>query len=269
MKILLKNYNSCPKKAQIIRQQLREFSLFEESCEQHHFEVNLKFYTNADLLFFINNSPQGSYSIELAEQHSALFKMDSKFKAIKTQDRLDSFQFAGISHASSAHLSEGSNLFPVPKLHLNKIKYPVCFLDRDGVLIKDTGYPHRPQELIYLNDHLSKLKSFQDKGYKFIVITNQSGIARGYFSESDYLKCNSKIAENLKKNNIEILDWFHCPFHPDGKDPYKKESVFRKPMPGMILRACEKYPIDLKSSVMIGDKESDNILITLKEFIKV
>ena len=95
-------------------------------------------------------------------------------------------------------------------------------------------------------------------GYKIIIITNQSGIARGYFSEDDFLKINGWMFDMFSEKGISITQTYYCPFHPiKGIGKYKKNSKFRKPMPGMIFKAQNEHRLDLDSSVLIGDKITD------------
>ena len=98
----------------------------------------------------------------------------------------------------------------------------------------------------------------QSLGYLIIIITNQSGIARGIFSEKEFQSFMIKILDDFQKKGITIKDFFYCPYHTDAiKKKYKKDSYMRKPNPGMLLEAADKNLIDLTQSIMIGDKFSD------------
>ena len=125
------------------------------------------------------------------------------------------------------------------------------FLDRDGVINDDRGYVHRVEDFVFLDGVFEALRAFLDMGYKLFIVTNQSGIGRGYYSEEDFKKLTSWMLDQLAKKNIEVEEVFFCPHHPD------EECGCRKPEPGMILEAARKYGIDLKNSWMIGDKPSD------------
>jgi D,D-heptose 1,7-bisphosphate phosphatase len=134
----------------------------------------------------------------------------------------------------------------------------IIFLDRDGVINKDFGYVHKIKDFKFLPNIFEILKKLQNLGYEFIIITNQSGIARGYFTETDFKLVTDYMLNEFNKNGIKILDIFYCPYHPEGKiNKYSKESKCRKPNTGMIEDALNKYRIDLKNSVLIGDKLSD------------
>lgn len=133
------------------------------------------------------------------------------------------------------------------------------FLDRDGVINEDLGYVSSDKEFVFKDGIIQFLKLAQESyNFKFIIITNQSGIGRGYFSEGDFRKLMSWVEKKLLIHNIQILDIFHCPYHPKkGIGSYKRDSYDRKPSPGMILKAVKKHKINLKNSVMIGDKQTD------------
>ena len=127
------------------------------------------------------------------------------------------------------------------------------FLDRDGVINKDINYLHKINDFEFIDGIFDSCLYFQSLGYKIIIITNQSGISRGYYSELDYQNLTQWMLAKFKKENINILDIFHCPHGPD----YTCDC--RKPKPGMFLKAKAKHNTDMKKSWMIGDKEVDVI----------
>ena len=129
--------------------------------------------------------------------------------------------------------------------------YKCIFLDRDGVINKDIGYLHRIEDFEFIKNFINSFQRITLLGFKLIIITNQSGIARGMYSVHDLKLLNNWLIRKLKDNNIEILDIFFCPHGPDDK------CKCRKPMPGLFIAAEKKYDIDKSNSWMIGDKESD------------
>lgn len=132
------------------------------------------------------------------------------------------------------------------------------FLDRDGVLNVDSGYVGRFEDFRVIDGVFSALRKAQSEGFLLFIVTNQSGIARGYFTEDAYLILESQIQTLFRGEGIEFTDIYHCPHHPDGIVPHL--SILcdcRKPQPGMILRAAREHCVDLASSVMVGDKQSD------------
>lgn len=134
----------------------------------------------------------------------------------------------------------------------------VIFLDRDGTINVEKDYLHKWEDFEFEKNAIEGLKKFNDLGYELIVVTNQSGIARGYYSEEDLALLNKNMCDELKRYGITILDCFYCPHHPEkGIGEYKKDCNCRKPNPGMLEMADSKYGIDFKSSFIIGDKESD------------
>jgi D-glycero-D-manno-heptose 1,7-bisphosphate phosphatase len=125
------------------------------------------------------------------------------------------------------------------------------FFDRDNTLVLDKNYMHKVEDLKFYDDTFSALKSIQDKGFKLFIVTNQSGIGRGYFKVEDMKVFHSAMLTELNKHNIKIEDINHCPHSPDDK------CDCRKPHPKMILDLSKDYNIDLSKSYMIGDKLID------------
>ena len=132
------------------------------------------------------------------------------------------------------------------------------FLDRDGVINHDSGYTSDVERFQFVDGIFDVCREARRLGYLLIVVTNQAGIGRGYYSEEDFSNLTKWMCERFEAEGAPIRDVFYCPYHPDyGVGDYMKDSFDRKPNPGMLLRAAEKYGIDLKSSIMIGDKKSD------------
>ena len=125
------------------------------------------------------------------------------------------------------------------------------FLDRDGVINKEINYLHKINDFEFIDGIFSACHYFETLGYKIIIITNQSGISRGYYNELDYKLLTEWMLSEFENNGVKILDVFHCPHAP------KEECDCRKPKPGMFLNAQIKYNIDMENSWMIGDKEVD------------
>ena len=125
------------------------------------------------------------------------------------------------------------------------------FLDRDGVINKEVNYLHKVEDFEFVEGVFEACQYFENLGYKIIIVTNQSGIARGYYDENAYQKLTKWMLGQFKNNNIDILDIFHCPHGPDSS------CDCRKPMPGMFLSAKNKYNINMSNSWVIGDKITD------------
>jgi D-glycero-D-manno-heptose 1,7-bisphosphate phosphatase len=125
------------------------------------------------------------------------------------------------------------------------------FLDRDGVINKEVNYLHKIDDFEFIDGIIDACLHLQKLDYQLIIITNQSGIARGYYSENDYQLITQWMLKQFKEKGITILDIFHCPHGPDST------CDCRKPKPGMFLKAKSKYNIDMTKSWMIGDKEVD------------
>lgn len=135
----------------------------------------------------------------------------------------------------------------------------VIFLDRDGVIIKDKGYSFKNEDCELIPDCIEFLK-YHSTSFNFIIITNQSGIARGIFSENEYHAFHSHLLNKLEKHGIEILDTFFCPFLKNANiKKYDCDSSLRKPGNGMLEIAIKKYNISRQNSFLIGDRSSDII----------
>lgn len=136
------------------------------------------------------------------------------------------------------------------------------FLDRDGIINVDTAYLHKPEDVVFVDGIFDLCKAAEEKGYILIIVTNQAGIARGYYTEEDVVSLHVWLKEQFKKRDINITDIFYSPYHTDGiVKKYVKDSECRKPKPGMFIEAAEKYDIDFSLSLMVGDKLSDRIEI--------
>jgi D,D-heptose 1,7-bisphosphate phosphatase len=135
---------------------------------------------------------------------------------------------------------------------------PAVFLDRDGTVNVDKDYLYKSGDFEFEKDVVRTLKYLYDKGYSLIIISNQSGIARGYFSVSDVEKLHSFINSEAEKNGFKFKAIYYCPHYRDGKIPgYSIDCECRKPGTGMIEQAVSEHKIDLGRSYLVGDKESD------------
>lgn len=140
------------------------------------------------------------------------------------------------------------------------------FLDRDGIIIKDKNYSCDPKSIEFIDGVIPSLQKLQNSGYLLIVITNQSGVARGLFTENELQVFNNAILCLLKKKGIEITAIYYCPHHPRGIVPqYTVECSCRKPGVKMFLDATFDYDIDLSLSYAIGDNERDCAICFISE----
>ena len=138
------------------------------------------------------------------------------------------------------------------------MKRRALFLDRDGVINHDSAYVSRIEDFIFIDGIFELCRTALSHGYLLIVVTNQAGIARGYYTEEDFLRLSDWMCRRFEQERAPIVEVFYCPCHPEhGKGAYLADSFDRKPNPGMLLRAAEKYAISFAESIMIGDKESD------------
>lgn len=138
------------------------------------------------------------------------------------------------------------------------MKKPAVFFDRDGVLNKEIGYLYKIADFCWMDGAVETIKYFNDRGYYVFVITNQSGVARGYYTEAEVEKLHQYMNQELKKYNAHIDEFFYCPHYAKGSvEKYSIDCNCRKPKTGMIELAFSKYAISKDNSMMIGDKQSD------------
>lgn len=136
---------------------------------------------------------------------------------------------------------------------------PAVFLDRDGVLIEDCGYPHLPEHLVLIPGAAEAVRGLNERGYLTVIVTNQSGVGRGLFSEDQMHDFNALLVQRLASLGAVVDAVYACPFYDKAPDPRWRhpDHPDRKPNPGMILRAIDDHRIDRTRSFLIGDKPSD------------
>ncbi len=138
------------------------------------------------------------------------------------------------------------------------MRRPAVFFDRDGVLNHDSGYTYKIKEFHWIAGATQAIRQLNDLGWYVFVVTNQAGIARGYYSEDDVQKLHAWMNEDLHLIGAHVDDFRYCPHHVDGAvESYTRACSCRKPEPGMILDLLEHWPVDLQRSILVGDKESD------------
>tara|TARA_B110000483_G_C17991458_1_gene463654 strand:+ start:352 stop:852 length:501 start_codon:yes stop_codon:yes gene_type:complete len=134
---------------------------------------------------------------------------------------------------------------------------PAAFFDRDGVINKEKGYIHKISDFEWVEGAKDSIKYLNENGYYVFVITNQSGIARGYYSESDVILLHEYITKELKSVSAHIDEFFFSPYHPQNTRDYLHLAHLRKPNVGMLELAASKWSFDKPKSFLIGDKSTD------------
>ena len=138
------------------------------------------------------------------------------------------------------------------------MKARALFLDRDGVVNEEVGYLHRAEEVRFVDGIFSLCRTAAGLGYKLIVVTNQAGIARGYYTEADFEALMELIRAELRAEGVELDAVYYCPFHPEhGVGGYKQEHEDRKPGTGMLRRGAREFGVELSDSLLVGDRCSD------------
>ena len=142
---------------------------------------------------------------------------------------------------------------------MSRLLRPALFLDRDGVLNEDRGYVHRWEDFCWIPGAREAVAAFNARGWWVFVVTNQSGVGRGYYAEDDVHALHARMSEALAAEGARIDAFYHCPFHPEAlEDRYRHpDPPDRKPNPVMLLRAMADWPVDAARSVMVGDKAID------------
>ena len=125
------------------------------------------------------------------------------------------------------------------------------FLDRDGTLVRDTGYPHRDADYALLPGVPAALRRLRDAGFRLAIVTNQSGIGRGLFGETDFERFQARLLADLAAERVQIERTYHCPHRPD------EGCTCRKPSPGLLWRARDELGADLAASWVVGDGPGD------------
>ena len=142
---------------------------------------------------------------------------------------------------------------------MTRLLRPALFLDRDGVLNEARGYVHRWEDFCWIPGAREAVAAFNARDWWVFVVTNQSGVGRGYYPEADVLALHARMEADLAATGARIDAFYHCPFHPEAlEDRYRHpDPPDRKPNPGMLLRAMADWPVDAARSVMVGDKAID------------
>ncbi len=133
-----------------------------------------------------------------------------------------------------------------------------AFIDRDGVINEERGYVYRVEDFVFLPGAVEGLQRLQAAGFTLVVVTNQAGIARGYYGEADFARLTDHMRAQLAARGVQVAAVYHCPHHPEaGIGVLRHDCDCRKPRPGMLRRAAAELGLDLATSVLVGDKLSD------------
>jgi len=135
---------------------------------------------------------------------------------------------------------------------------PAVFFDRDGVLNYDSGYTYKPEDLRWIDGAIEAVRWCNDNGCFVFVVTNQSGVARGYYTEQDVDLFHSAMQKALRAHGAHVDEFIYCPHHENGTAPlYARACGCRKPQAGMLRSLLERWPVDIGRSILIGDKKHD------------
>ena len=144
---------------------------------------------------------------------------------------------------------------------MKRIRQPLrkaAFLDRDGVINLDRAYVHRWEDFEFVPGAIEGMRRLQAAGYALVIVTNQSGLARGYYTEAQYQALTQSLLNELKQQGVQVEGVYHCPHHPKGTVPeLARDCDCRKPEPGLVLQAATELGLSLPDSILVGDKPSD------------
>ncbi|MBC07869.1 HAD family hydrolase [Thalassospira sp.] len=158
----------------------------------------------------------------------------------------------------SVHQSVKRHLIdPAPRFRDQRHPVPAVFLDRDGVINEEVHYLSDVADLKLIKGAGEAIKRLNDAGLPVIVVTNQSGVARGYLAEDQLLEIHKALVAQLSDHNASVQGIYYSPYHPTGQGDYGRESTCRKPEPGMLLASAEDFAISLAESILVGDRIND------------
>ena len=136
--------------------------------------------------------------------------------------------------------------------------HPALFLDRDGVINKDLGHVYRIEDFHFLPHVLTSCRQFHEAGYKLVVVTNQAGLAKGYYTTHAFQILSNWMSNVFQEAGAPLSGIYYCPHHPEGSiSEFKGVCMCRKPAPGLFLRAKKELRLDMPNSILVGDKDSD------------
>jgi D-glycero-D-manno-heptose 1,7-bisphosphate phosphatase len=137
------------------------------------------------------------------------------------------------------------------------MRAPGVFLDRDGTINEDSGYLADPSSLRLLPGVGPALRLLQERGFRLVVVSNQSGVARGYLTEAMLAEIHQRLERLLETEGVSLSGVYYCPHHPEGAPPYRQSCHCRKPQGGLVERAAREHKIDLSRSYVVGDQLVD------------
>ena len=253
--------------SKVIKFKLDKNQIFLSLVKNHNYKTNKKLvYLNIDKnnnVFFDKNSKLINGGVYKFSQTflKTIKKKNCSLENDIVPGLIDKKSVKGLSF-NNFFLDIGTpkNLATAKKNLIHYLKKPALFLDRDNTIIYDTGYVHQVNKLRLKSNFINFLKKISKKKIYIFIVTNQSGIGRGFFSEKSFEKFQKHLKKKLSNQNIFIDDVQFCPYHKDAKiKKYKKKSNLRKPGNGMILNLFKNWPLVKKRSFMIGDQISDKV----------
>ncbi len=255
-------------------------------CSLPSLIISSKNYKNIDINYFLLQSENRNSCVvhynDNNDSTKKLFWIDPgfKFEKLITEDEqyVDGYFLSGVFFIQEELVNSDLFDFSIEKIILENFNFiplpisnkqytdvniePVLFLDRDGIINIDKGYVHKISEIEWVEETIHLMKWWAGLGRKIVILTNQSGIARGMYSIKELNELHQEMNKFLQAKEINIFQWEYCPYHTKGTvAKYTKNSLFRKPNPGMLLKLGENIQIDFQKSFMIGDNITDQLLL--------
>ena len=178
-----------------------------------------------------------------------------KSQAVQYLKKEDRYRFLGIElHRRGME----KNFCELPLYPKGKNK--ALFLDRDGVINEDFEYVYQKKKIVWKEGIFELIHWGMENQYHIIVLTNQSGVGKGYYDEKDVVELHREMDRDLEKRGLCISRWYYCPFHEQGSvEKFRRQSLLRKPKPGLALWARQEWDLDLSRCLMVGDKKTDRL----------
>lgn len=217
--------------------------------ESLSFELIGELYLNTDF----DESIDWPWWFTRAQSRTYSQAVDYEFNETSFGMYIESERYIGVEYFTSR-----TNKEKLPVTY--KGQAPCLFLDRDGVVNVDKAYVYKISDIEWLPGVVDFINSVRKLGYKVVVLTNQSGVAKGYYELKDIKAVHHEMNAFLESQGASIDGWYFCPYHQDGEiEEFTRQSLLRKPSPGMALHAAKELNLDLAKSLMIGDKISDRL----------
>ncbi len=225
-------------------------------------EINFSF---RSVLSSVKKAKKSIHFYYLGDGSECGLHFDKNFTLNDRDECKECWVYSGISFTPerAEPTSPDVGSMAVPIVHYKKpnpaqLFHRALFLDRDGIVNKDKSYVHKFEDIEWIPGIFDLIKAAKEAKLKVVVLTNQSGVARGYYQESDVIEVHKKMDEYLRDQGAAVDGWYYSLCHSEGLvEDLKAKSYYRKPWPGMMLQAASEMNLEIEGSLMVGDKKTD------------